>query len=335
MEHAEIRRKLSAYLDNAVGGEEKEEIKRHLKSCGSCQGEIADLELTMEYLKTLPGAEPPPWLTAKIMAKVRETPGPGRSLWQRLFYPLHLKLPLEAFALVFLCVTGIYLARMISSQETIIAPPTATHRSTGAAPRQPATPAQPKAESAPHFVAPPAKSGAPRAMSAPPPQAVELPAPPKASQPETAPAPARQAEPAAVPELAPTDEGPSFERDAAPFYGKEEKAAPRATHRAKKAVRSESAAGGAQATTQSDKGEISLAVDDPNTAIGTIEEAVTRCGGSITGHSYGEESHFLLVRIGTQKIPALVERLGRVGTVLSRPHPPKGGGGMTDLTIKW
>ncbi|HEX9024575.1 MAG TPA: DUF2275 domain-containing protein [Geobacteraceae bacterium] len=335
MEHEEIRRKLSAYLDNAVGGGEKEEIKRHLKSCGSCRGEIADLELTMEYLKTLPSAEPPPWLTAKIMATVRESAGPGRSLWQRLFLPLRVKLPLEAFALVFLCITGIYVARMINSQETLIVPPTPTHRSTSAASRQPAAPALPKAESAPRYIAPPAKSGAPRAMSVPPPPAVELPAPPKASLPEAAPAPVRPSEPAAVPELAPTDEGPSFERGAAPFYGKEEDGAPRVTHKGKRAVRGEPAAGGALGTSQSDKGEISLAVDDPNSAIGTIEEAVSRCGGSISGHSYGEDSHFLLVRIGTQKIPALVERLGRVGTVLSRPHLTKGGGGMADLTIRW
>ncbi|HEX2769531.1 MAG TPA: DUF2275 domain-containing protein, partial [Geobacteraceae bacterium] len=122
MEHAEIRRKLPAYLDNAVATEEKEEIKRHLGRCGSCRGEIADLELTIGYLKSLPEVEPPSWLTAKIMAKVQDETGPRVSLWQRLFFPLHLKLPVEAVALVFLCVTGYYLARLIGEQAPLTVP---------------------------------------------------------------------------------------------------------------------------------------------------------------------------------------------------------------------
>ncbi len=122
MEHADMRRKLSAYLDNAVTAEEKAEIKRHLGSCGTCRGAIADLELTVGYLKTLPDVEPPPWLTAKIMAKVREIAAPKPSLWQRLFFPLYVKLPIEAVALVFLCVTGFYLARTIGTQAPLTAP---------------------------------------------------------------------------------------------------------------------------------------------------------------------------------------------------------------------
>jgi hypothetical protein len=102
MEHGEIRRRLPAYLDNAVAAEEKEEIKRHLARCGSCRGEIADLELTVGYLKSLPEVDPPPWLTARIMATVRDETGLGKSLLRRLFSPLHLKLPVEAVAIVFL-----------------------------------------------------------------------------------------------------------------------------------------------------------------------------------------------------------------------------------------
>lgn len=334
MEHAEIRRKLSAYLDNAVGGEEKEEIKRHLKSCGSCQGEIADLELTVGYLKTLPSAEPPPWLTAKIMAKVRESAGPGRSLWQRLFFPLHVKLPLEAFALVFLCITGVYLARMVATEEPLTAPPPPARKSPGAPPPPPMAPSRTQPESAVRLSVPPAKPAAPR--PAPPPfPATELPAPPKAGGAQ--PAPARPAQPAAVPELEPMDEGPSFERDAAPLNGREEKLAPAlGTNRAKRAGKTESAAGGESGAAQLDKGEITLAVDDPDAAVDVIEETATRYGGRIIGHSYSGESHLLIIRIGTQKIPALVERLGHVGTVLSRPHPPPPrGAGMTDLTIRW
>ena len=111
MEHTEIRRNLSAYLDDAVSPDEKAEIEAHLTRCGSCRQALGDLERTVGHLKNLPEVEPPPWLTARIMAHVRDAAEPQPGFWRRIFLPLHTKLPLEALALVFLCVTGYYLAR--------------------------------------------------------------------------------------------------------------------------------------------------------------------------------------------------------------------------------
>ncbi len=97
------------------------------------------------------------------------------------------------------------------------------------------------------------------------------------------------------------------------------------------AVGSPSELGGALAG----KAEITLVVDDPATAAGIIEESVTRLGGRINGHSYSDESHLLIIRIGTQKVPALLGRLERIGTVQERPQLPKGATGTVDLTIRW
>jgi hypothetical protein len=327
MEHADMRRKLSAYLDNAVTTEEKSEIKRHLGSCGTCRGEIADLELTVGYLKTLPDVEPPPWLTAKIMAKVREMSETKPTLWQRLFFPLHVKLPIEAVALVFLCVTGFYLARTIGTQAPLT---TLSH-----APQQAPVP---PSVAAPPALIPQGKMRTAHPGNLQPPPAAQAPAPPQSQpepelQPETAPAPARPAEQIQEPELRPADEGTMMDNGAS-LPAKEEKNVTYGTvKRAKKAPAAGALPllGGAAA----EKAEISLLVDDPGAAGGIIEEAVTRLGGRISGHSYSEDSHLLIIRIGAQKIPSLLDRLERIGTVRGKPQLSKEAGGTVDLTIRW
>jgi len=326
MDHAEIRRMLPAYLDNAVAAEEKEEIKRHLGRCGSCRGAIADLELTVDYLKSLPEVEPPPWLTARIMANVRDETGPGKSLWRMLFFPLHLKLPVEAVALVFLCVTGYYIARTIGEQAPLTVPSSTR--------QQPPLPsAHPPAASAP---APHPGSGTyvtiPRdKMEAP--QSGTLP-PPATAPPPSQPLPLR---PMAEPELQPTDEGITPERELVRPLGKEEKSAPKGEmKRARKTPADETTQGaGSPGPSTPGKEEVTLLVDDPVAAAGAIEEAVTRGGGRVSGQSYSGESHLLFIRIGAQKVPGLLDRLGRIGTVEERPQLPAGATGMTELIIRW
>lgn len=329
MEHADMRRKLSDYLDNAVTAEEKAEIKRHLGSCGTCRGAIADLELTVGYLKTLPDVEPPPWLTTKIMAKVREISAPKPTLWQRLFFPLHVKLPIEAVALVFLCVTGFYLARTIGTQAPLTAPSPAPQ------PARVPSPAERSEASIPQ-----GKMRAPRPATLPPPSAAPasvLPQPKPKPELELAPElpePARPARQMPEPELQPADEGMERESPQSVREEKGEKGVYRGKEkRMKKAPATEALPepGGAPAG----KGEIILAVDDPDAAGGAIEAAVTRLGGRISGHSYSEESHLLIIRMGIQKIPALLGQLGRIGTVQEGPQLTKGAMGAVDLTIRW
>lgn len=326
MDHAEIRRKLPAYLDNALAAEEKEEIKRHLGRCGSCRGEIADLELTIGYLKSLPEVEPPPWLTARIMANVRDETGPIKSLWRRLFFPLHRKLPVEAVALVFLCVTGYYLVRTIGEQAPLTAPPS-TRQQTPlplAPPHAASVPSPQPGSGAPVFI-PREKMAAPQSETLPPPAT----APP--------PSPALTPRPMAEPELQPADDEIAPEREMVRPLGKVEKAAPQgAMKRARKAPADEALEGaGSPSATPGGKEEVTLVVDDPVAAVGAIEEAVTRGGGRISGHSYSGENHLLFVRIGAQKVPGLVDRLGRIGTVEEMPQLPPGANGMTDLIIRW
>jgi anti-sigma factor RsiW len=334
MEHADIRRKLAAYLDNAVSDEEKEEIKRHLGRCGGCRGEIADLELTVRFLKSLPEVEPPPWLAEKIMANVRDEASQKRNLWRRLFFPIHVKLPIEALAMLFLCVTGYYLTRMISEQPPVARAPEVPQKIQEKAPSH--TESYPLPTSASSR---PQAGGAQRKMDAP--QSADLPSPPPApngapNQKETSPQPAKTApvRKIVVPELRPTNEGLMTDFDKAnPVF--EEKPAS-AVKRGRKGQAEESLRDTeSPEAVNASKEEIVLAVDDPAAATGAIEEAVTRFGGRINGHSYSGETHLLFIRIGAANYPRLLDRLGRIGTIQERPQIPPGTVGMIDLVIRW
>jgi hypothetical protein len=335
MEHGEIRQKLAAYLDNAVSDEEKEEIKRHLGRCGSCRGEIADLELTVRYLKNLPEVDPPPWMAEKILAKVRDETTEETTLWRRLFFPLHLKLPIEALALLFLSVTGYYLTRTTSDHSPVTRAVTVPEQTQGQPP--------PQKETSPlrtPSLSRPQPGGAQRKMDTT--QALDIPAPEPAphvttNQKESAPLPAT-APPVrkkAEPELRPADEGSLSDFDAAnPVF--EEKPS-RAVKRGRKGGSEDASRGEAEApaAVSARKEDISLAVDDPAAATASIEEAVTHYGGRINGHSYGGESHLLFIRINASNYPRLLDRLGRIGTLQERPQVPPGTMGMIDIIVRW
>ena len=108
MEHNTIRHKLSDFLDNAVSATEKAEIEAHLKSCTICSDALEELRKTVEQVKQIEDIEPPAWMTQKIMAKVRAEAEVKKRWYERLFFPLAVKLPIQAVAVLFLAVGAYY-----------------------------------------------------------------------------------------------------------------------------------------------------------------------------------------------------------------------------------
>lgn len=105
MKHEEIRHKLSDYIDGSVTADEKAEIDDHIKSCPQCGNALEELQKTVGHIKGLEEVAPPAWMTQKIMAGIR-TEGERKKSWiERMFFPLRIKLPLEALGVVFLAVT--------------------------------------------------------------------------------------------------------------------------------------------------------------------------------------------------------------------------------------
>jgi anti-sigma factor RsiW len=109
MDHNEIRHKLSEYIDGAVTPQERAAIDEHLKTCTTCADALAELWKTLEQVKQIEEVEAPVWMTQKIMANVRAEAEEKKGLFRRLFYPLAVKLPIQAAAVLFLTVTVYYI----------------------------------------------------------------------------------------------------------------------------------------------------------------------------------------------------------------------------------
>jgi len=363
MEHTEIRRKLSAYLDGALDTKVRAEIEAHLAECDRCRAALADLKLTLAHLKNLPEVEPPPWLTAKIMTRVQNPSGQKQGFWQRLFLPLHIKLPLEALALVFICVTSYYLTRTNAPLAPLTEPPQLTRseapRPEPVKPAPAKTPGRTPAVSKPHTPAPQVTTGIPAAQPkqkeaattyapSPPTSASDISVPPKMSKPQfrTPETISRPAAEWAMPEQE------TIQREEALKYAREEKNASDLLMQ-KKSISgtrySAEVTGGAQrgVTHPEDRSapggnmewskpaEVNLRVADPAGAVEKIEAAVTHSGGKIIRRVYGETSHLLSVQIESQKVAELIGKLERIGKLQRPPQPNTEEVGTVDLFIRW
>jgi hypothetical protein len=105
---AHCKEQLSAYLDGIMTAEEKKLIEEHLSTCEQCKAALSELMETRETLRNLEEVEPPPWFTQTIMNRVREEAEPRKGLLQRLFYPLHIKIPVEALATCLVVVLALF-----------------------------------------------------------------------------------------------------------------------------------------------------------------------------------------------------------------------------------
>jgi hypothetical protein len=116
MKCANIREKVSEYIDGTISPEEIILIEGHLESCQECKQYFADMRKTVEHVRNLEEIEPPAWLTPKVMAKIRSEVVPKKGIVQRLFSPLYIKLPLQAAVAVLLAVTTLYVYKTMQPE---------------------------------------------------------------------------------------------------------------------------------------------------------------------------------------------------------------------------
>ncbi|MFQ5960947.1 MAG: zf-HC2 domain-containing protein [Candidatus Methylomirabilales bacterium] len=129
MRCGEIQEQLSAYLEDELEPAERRNIEVHLEECAHCRQELALLQRTVSTLQSLEEVEAPPRLTAAIQTaiSVRERFS-WRRLASRLFFPLHIKLPLEAMALVLITLGVVYVYRSAPELAQAPGPQVATER---------------------------------------------------------------------------------------------------------------------------------------------------------------------------------------------------------------
>jgi hypothetical protein len=126
MECSEVQKRLSAYIEKLVSPKQKALIDAHLKGCKQCKRALADLKKAVDYVQKLEEVEPPAWLKQKVMARVRAEAEAKRGVLQKLFYPFHIKIPLEAVALILVAVGTIYILKNMQPEMQVAQAPIET-----------------------------------------------------------------------------------------------------------------------------------------------------------------------------------------------------------------
>ncbi len=138
MDCSDIRQKLSEHIEGNSSPEQQALVKEHLQSCKQCTLYAAEIQRTLETLKGLEEIEPPAWLTAKVMKKIRAE-APLKKGWRELlFFPLHIKLPIEAFAALLITVATIFIYKNMEPElrQMELQPPAPVMKSMPAEPEK-------------------------------------------------------------------------------------------------------------------------------------------------------------------------------------------------------
>ena len=121
----EIEDLLPGMIDGALPETEKKRIEAHLETCATCRKAFADLRTSDEQVKSLEEVEPPPWLKTRVMARVREEAEQKEGFLRRFFYPLHVKVPVQALATVLIAVVAWNVYKTGEPEFRQMAPPPA------------------------------------------------------------------------------------------------------------------------------------------------------------------------------------------------------------------
>jgi hypothetical protein len=116
MSCSDIREKISAYIDNELPPEGRTEVEVHLALCQECSLYLEELRNTVSAAKSVEEIEPPAWLAQKVMARVKEEAEGKRGFLHKLFLPLQIKLPLQAFATIAVVITAFFVFKAVQPE---------------------------------------------------------------------------------------------------------------------------------------------------------------------------------------------------------------------------
>jgi anti-sigma factor RsiW len=121
-----IENRLPAYLENVLSPEEKKSVEGHLASCFRCRRASEALKLAQGIVQNLAEVEPPPFFEQRIMSRVREEAAQKQGIFRKFFYPLYIKVPIQAFATILVAVIAFSVYRTVVPELKDLAPPTIT-----------------------------------------------------------------------------------------------------------------------------------------------------------------------------------------------------------------
>lgn len=120
MDCVNIQEKISAYLDGIISPEENRLVKEHLKQCPKCSKFLADIKKTVAHIQNLDEVDPPPWFTLQVMNKIKAAVVEKKSIFRKLFFPLQIKVPLQAAATVLIAIAAVYIFKTIQPETSLV-----------------------------------------------------------------------------------------------------------------------------------------------------------------------------------------------------------------------
>lgn len=346
----EFRELISLSLDQALEPEEQTRLDAHLAGCEACRTALEAYQSLHRQIRGLDAVEPPPWLTSRIMARVHGEPQP--TFWRRFVRPLVANPQLQVASILLLCLTGYFLLKNQppALRPTPAAPknlPEATSQPEKAAAQaekanaqapKPADTAQSEKGSSKEkagFAAPPPALAAPVAppteiapLSSPEPMLKKTEAPMQGPAPAVAPA----TEAGARLEAAPG--GPSPQRAKARNVSGGEAASAAGTVVAADKMESKDSADYRRGD-DSPVLSIRWQPSEPASASQTLEKIVAQVGGKLMDQPGRKQGKVLTARLDSRRLPELVARLGRSGTIREAPEPPRMPSGPMVVSITW
>ncbi len=110
----DIKLLLADYLEGSLSPSDTALVKEHLKKCADCREELQFLKKYLKKIETFPSLKAPDDFLEQLHARIDDS-GRG-SVVKKLFYPLKIKIPLEAAALLALAVTGMIIFKPFSPE---------------------------------------------------------------------------------------------------------------------------------------------------------------------------------------------------------------------------
>ena len=117
----EVQERLSEYLEQSLDDASMRTVDIHLSSCRLCRAEADSLVRCIQNIAGLPMVEPPLGFAQRVMSHVREIEA-RPSVWERLF-PLGIKMPIHATAIVLIGVLAVYLLEKEEPHKNLLTTP--------------------------------------------------------------------------------------------------------------------------------------------------------------------------------------------------------------------
>lgn len=342
----EIENRLPAYLENHLSQDEKKIIDGHIASCSQCSRAVEALRKAQKIVRDLSDVEPPPFFEQRIMSRVREEVQQKQGILRKLFYPLYIKIPVQALATLLVAVIALSIYRTLEPELKHVAVPAipvnepAKDRNAAESLKGPSAPASVTPgmrasaggvaeKKRQRFVGPEAENIA------------------KAGRPDSSPA-LRQPEqalvikPSAPSMIAGANEGPPFPETLNRTKDRAEKqeagqvfeiSPPEYNGKGKRAhvasVPAQTRATDNAARRQADL-ELAIQVRQLQAAIREVEEHLHHANGRIIEKWRSNGREFLRAEIATQNLAAFLDRIETIGRV----NMKKRSGEIADMTVK-